>query len=352
MIYNLGSNGNVYLTGMDGQDQDIYGFVRSPVTLLVYGGQSLTRLQDYQADPEYSTYPIGCELQYPAQSSSDWTFSPPAMSSPCIESPLSTPEVHQDSSWNPLDQPNDVGSLVPPANSYLSCPPNANLSTNRSSNIEGGTQPFVSLVAINDTSIFDDIEDDQETPKLGADQRSLPPSPTTNYQPNWGSGSTRRSPTSSSPSKTVTNSKRRKSSDKEARPLSRSKSESTSRLRSTRTSRSTTFPATAPAESPSLSSSSYEASKGSRTSHNQVEKQYRNRLNGQFETLLQTLPKDLERDGADQRVSKAEVLVLARRHILQLETEKKVLEEKRSELEGDVVELKRRFVGIGGICMP
>jgi hypothetical protein len=36
MSYNLGSEGNVYLTGIDSQDQDTYGFVRSPITPLVY----------------------------------------------------------------------------------------------------------------------------------------------------------------------------------------------------------------------------------------------------------------------------------------------------------------------------
>ena len=68
--------------------------------------------------------------------------------------------------------------------------------------------------------------------------------------------------------------------------------------------------------------------------------------------MFQALPKDLERDGADQRVSKAEVLVLAKRHIMQLEREKKVLEEEKSELEGNVLELKSKFVAMGGICMP
>jgi len=63
------------------------------------------------------------------------------------------------------------------------------------------------------------------------------------------------------------------------------------------------------------------------------------------------LPKDLEGNGTDQRVSKAEVLMLAKRHILQLEREKKVLEEERSELQSDVIELKTRFVEMGGVCM-
>jgi hypothetical protein len=64
------------------------------------------------------------------------------------------------------------------------------------------------------------------------------------------------------------------------------------------------------------------------------------------------LPEDLERDGADRRVSKAEVLVLAKRHILQLERAKKALVEERSGLERDAVEWKARFVARGGVCVP
>ena len=48
-------------------------------------------------------------------------------------------------------------------------------------------------------------------------------------------------------------------------------------------------------------------------------------------------------------VSKAEVLVLAKTHIVQLEREKMMLEEKRLALEKDVEDLKRRFVGVGGV---
>jgi hypothetical protein len=43
-----------------------------------------------------------------------------------------------------------------------------------------------------------------------------------------------------------------------------------------------------------------------------VEKQYRNRLNGQFETLLQKLPKEEAGYADEKRVSKVEVLVLAK----------------------------------------
>lgn len=79
-----------------------------------------------------------------------------------------------------------------------------------------------------------------------------------------------------------------------------------------------------------------------RASHNLVEKQYRNRLNIQFENLLNSLP-DLSRDNegevgedgdveGERRVSKAEVLDMARRHIKQLEKDKLGLETERDQL--------------------
>jgi hypothetical protein len=68
-----------------------------------------------------------------------------------------------------------------------------------------------------------------------------------------------------------------------------------------------------------------------RDSHNHVEKQYRNRLNAQFESLLEALPEDMrateeEEEGGgpvdnDRRVSKAEVLEMAKRYIKTLERE-------------------------------
>lgn len=72
-----------------------------------------------------------------------------------------------------------------------------------------------------------------------------------------------------------------------------------------------------------------EEERKNRESHNQVEKQYRNRLNAQFELLLGVLPSELrassedgdsnEMSTGDRKVSKAEVLEMAKRHILSLE---------------------------------
>jgi len=87
---------------------------------------------------------------------------------------------------------------------------------------------------------------------------------------------------------------------------------------------------------------------GARTNHNLVEKQYRTRLNSQFDTLLKSLP----REGGEKRVSKAEVLILAKSRIEELEAGKKSLEAERIELQTSFEGLKERWVDLGGICMP
>ncbi|RBQ83432.1 hypothetical protein VDGD_06328 [Verticillium dahliae] len=86
-----------------------------------------------------------------------------------------------------------------------------------------------------------------------------------------------------------------------------------------------------------------------RASHNLVEKQYRSRLNAQFEGLLNALPElpvpasqqqqqqqqqpaDTAEDQTERRVSKAEVLERARLHIEALEREREALRREREEL--------------------
>jgi hypothetical protein len=92
-----------------------------------------------------------------------------------------------------------------------------------------------------------------------------------------------------------------------------------------------------------------EEERKNRASHNQVEKQYRNRLNAHFEALLNTLPQymrggeDEEDEDGDRKISKAEVLEMARRHIISLERELTAMEEERDELR-DNVERLRWFV--------
>lgn len=85
-------------------------------------------------------------------------------------------------------------------------------------------------------------------------------------------------------------------------------------------------------------------------------------MNGQFSTLLSALPPDVvgnEVDGfgsidsgAEKRVSKAEVLVLAKKHIENLERTKKSLEGNKRQLIEDVQRLKGAWVRMGGDVMP
>ncbi|KAI1324300.1 hypothetical protein F5Y16DRAFT_381495 [Xylariaceae sp. FL0255] len=100
----------------------------------------------------------------------------------------------------------------------------------------------------------------------------------------------------------------------------------------------------------------------SRETHNNVEKQYRNRLNAHFESLLSALPESMQSgggddendegmggagggvvDSTDRRVSKAEVLDMARRHIKALERECLLLESERDELRENMEKLRWLF---------
>jgi len=87
--------------------------------------------------------------------------------------------------------------------------------------------------------------------------------------------------------------------------------------------------------------------KAARTNHNEVEKKYRNRLNDQFETLAQKLPKEGGDGKGEKRVSKADVLIQAKTHIEELQRGEKALEDENLELEEAAKDLKRRWVGLG-----
>lgn len=97
----------------------------------------------------------------------------------------------------------------------------------------------------------------------------------------------------------------------------------------------------------------------SRVSHNMIEKKYRTRLNGQFSTLLDALPPDItgggingdgarDSGGTERKVSKSEVLVLAKLHIQTLERAKMSLEEDKKALQEDVQRLKAAWLSMGG----
>jgi hypothetical protein len=324
---------------------------------------SLTVPQDYQATPEYSL-PFAGDL--PAESPSDWTFSPPTwQGSPYTVSPLSSAGVSPTTSWNPFERTFasiqtsiNNGNFVPSGTSYFASPTTSH-QPSYNSNPQGGAYPYVSPAAINGTTTFDEMNEEDNAPTPPINYTAPLPSPTTNFpssQPVNESARPRRrsSPSSSSASysssKTITTTKRQKSLKKEPRLIeTRSKSDTTSRLRSKQPTNTTTFASTS--SSSSNNSSENKGRKTSRTYHNDVEKQYRNRLNGHFETLLQTLPKDRDGDG-ERKVSKSEVLVLAKQRIQQLEREKRVLEKEREELEVSVEEMNKRWMELGGVCLP
>jgi predicted nuclease with TOPRIM domain len=78
-------------------------------------------------------------------------------------------------------------------------------------------------------------------------------------------------------------------------------------------------------------------------------------LNKQFDSLLQTLPEGkLEDDNTsgEKRVSKAEVLIWAQRHIKELEKDKAKLVEEKEGLVGNVDSLRRQWVCLDEGCVP
>ena len=165
-------------------------------------------------------------------------------------------------------------------------------------------------------------------------------------QPAWANGVSSKSNT------------RRKSSDRSTKPMKLAlpvatinQQRSTHRLRSTASSTSSNHKSQiSPLPSPTFLT--YPDKTGPRANHNHVEKQYRNRLNGQFQFLLQTLPIEDQTSVGEKRVSKAEVLVLAKKHIMELERETRELEVENEILEDSIEELKKRWVEQGGMVMP
>ncbi|KAH6679685.1 hypothetical protein B0J14DRAFT_304312 [Halenospora varia] len=108
-----------------------------------------------------------------------------------------------------------------------------------------------------------------------------------------------------------------------------------------------------------LSDSDSGSNNRGRRNHNLTEKKYRNRLNGQFETLLQALPPAPAGDNAsgsdgphERRISKAEVLILAKEHIEALERQKAELESQKNVLSQDLEKLKGAWTSLGGDMMP
>jgi hypothetical protein len=87
-----------------------------------------------------------------------------------------------------------------------------------------------------------------------------------------------------------------------------------------------------------------------RTTHNMIERQYRTRLNGHFESLFQSLPANVRVDEGEtdehdaqssgKKISKGEVLMKAREYILDLEREGESLREDNEKLRAMKVDLE------------
>lgn len=90
--------------------------------------------------------------------------------------------------------------------------------------------------------------------------------------------------------------------------------------------------------------------------HNMVEKQYRNRLNGGFASLLAKIPLELAASSGletgGKNVSKAETLALAERYIKMLQEDGKELVRKNRRLEEDYDRLRKAWIASGGVLMP
>jgi hypothetical protein len=94
----------------------------------------------------------------------------------------------------------------------------------------------------------------------------------------------------------------------------------------------------------------------SRAIHNLIERQYRNRLNNQFSSLLDAIPRELvvaevgngygdaEREALDKRVNKGDVLMLAKRHIEALEKRGRELETQREVMLRDIDQYKKMWM--------
>ncbi|KAK4190337.1 allergen Fus c 3 [Podospora australis] len=98
-----------------------------------------------------------------------------------------------------------------------------------------------------------------------------------------------------------------------------------------------------------------------RNSHNLVEKQYRNRLNAQFEALMNTLPESMRSptgtsmsggdseglDAGEKRLSKAQVLDMSTRYIRSLEGDRDRLQDENGELRENMAKTREMCFGPG-----
>lgn len=108
-------------------------------------------------------------------------------------------------------------------------------------------------------------------------------------------------------------------------------------------------------------SSSIPESSTVRSGHNMTEKRYRSRLNDQFETLLSALPatsvaamegSSSRSEPPGRRISKAEVLILAKEHIRDLEDSREALAAQNRKLMIDMEQLVDVWNRLAGQALP
>lgn len=273
-----------------------------------------------------------------------WSFSPlPSPESPFLDTPMSN--AYQDSNWNSIDR--TFNSLMTPdsIDTEYFAPDNFTRTAyqdayNNAADLQQ-TEPWSTASAASNDCVMASQTPASDSTVYSPTRKSDRSSPS-RTKPGWGKSL----PSSRKSTHNTRLSKRSKSQKETAGPTTISAPQQ--RLRSTSTAVSAS---SRPTTSSTSSSSSNLPPKHARLNHNQVEKQYRNRLNGQFETLLLVLPRE-DREGEGKKVSKAEVLVLARKHIRDLERDRRRLEEDKERLGGRMGALKKRWVESGGVLLP
>ncbi|EKD19637.1 helix-loop-helix DNA-binding domain containing protein [Drepanopeziza brunnea f. sp. 'multigermtubi' MB_m1] len=282
-----------------------------------------------------------------------WSFSPlPSPESPYLESPVLS-GTFRDATWDPLEQ--SFGSILTPDSTDDGFFPSDSQFRALPSPEPGDrqkVQPGYVAPAVVECLPIDrrciEIFPSTGSPQLGSPmQQKSYSAPQTIRQPNWGRSNPSHHKISARPSRA---SKHTVSYD-ETTPTATTtppKRSPEKRLRSTSSAiASSTTPRVL---IPSTSSSCNSPPRQTRLNHNQVEKQYRNRLNGHFEGLLLVLPREaVAGRGGEKKVSKAEVLSLARKHIKELERQRDRLQDENTRLGEAMLELRRGWMESGGV---
>ncbi|PVH69435.1 hypothetical protein DL98DRAFT_522191 [Cadophora sp. DSE1049] len=308
-------------------------------------GDALDKARDY-LDFDQGDYDLSPQLCNPVDLNA-WSFSPlPSPESPLLDTPLSS--TYQDNSWNPLDR--SFGSLMTPNSMDTEFIMPEKLATKAyQDSYQNAYDNVAEPQQTEPWSVASAASDCGSASQASAGSSGAFPPTRESYSSSpleMQRGSGKSIPSGGTSSRSSRLSKRSKSQTKSRGPATKSASQQ--RLRSTSTAVAVN---SRPTTSSTSSYSSNSPPKHARLNHNQVEKQYRNRLNGQFETLLSALPREDGEGGEEKKVSKAEVLMLARKHIRELKRDSKRLEEENERLGGMMGGLKKRWVESGGLVL-